>query len=129
MNDLELENTEVEVNIQVNEPQIKQVSQKDAVFLALNTGIRETNKSIDGTSVLRSYVDKAVKKVARLELNNMIRLKLVKCKATYNDSQLKKYCSGLISNWMIKDKRYDEVLKLGFKQNEVVEFELKAENE
>lgn len=81
------------------------ISQKDAVY-------KYVTESLAGTTLpegvkLREMVTKDVRKVVRTRLFNAIKVGDIKLAKTYDDSKLKKYCSGLINNWLKKDSRFN----------------------
>lgn len=82
----------------------KTYSQKDATFraLCLAKGLNPD----DLTNLNKDTITKQDRAQARERIKAMILDGLVKCKPQYEEKALNKYCSGLISNWLAKDKRY-----------------------
>lgn len=89
-----------------NSVPVVQLLQKDAVYMYLSDALRGTG--INFTQLKESKKAPEVKvllKGVRQRLFEGIRNGEIKCK-TMDDSKLKKYCSGLINNWLNKDPRY-----------------------
>jgi hypothetical protein len=87
----------------------RKLSQKNATFraLCLAKGINPDNQSEFSLKALdKSTISKKDRAQARATLFQMIRDEKVRCKRKYDDRELKKYVSGLISNWLSKDSRY-----------------------
>lgn len=92
--------------------QEKKPSQKDMVYKLFNEAIQEDGKIVAGYP-LKTYITKPVKKEVRSALFFMFKnneLSYKSNKTEKNDKQLRKYCSGLISNWLSKDDRYNVVV-------------------
>ena len=79
--------------------------QKDAVYAFVSDALKGIQVP-EGVKV-RELVTKDVRKVVRTRLFNAIRNGEVKLGKSYDDSKLKKYCSGLINNWLKKDPRFN----------------------
>lgn len=95
---------EVETQEQTK-PQVKAgLSQVDAVYNFTIEAL--SNKPATGQK-LKELVTKDVRKVVRTKLFAAIRSGEVKLRPQYDDSKLKKYCSGLINNWLKKDPRFN----------------------
>ena len=80
------------------------LSQKDAVFSFLLEALN--NKPAEGQT-LKSLVTKEIRKVVRQRLYQEFKAGNVKLSKTMDDGKLKKYCSGLINNWLKKDERFN----------------------
>ena len=92
----------------VEEQKAKQLSQKDAVFNAFSEVIDEKGNVRAEGEPLKVLFTKDVRKAVRQKLYAGIKAGTIKCKPTYDEKKLKKYCSGLISNWLAKDERYSK---------------------
>lgn len=86
--------------------QTAKLSQKDAVYNYVVEALGQTAQD-DQSIKLRSLVTKEVRKVVRQRLFAAVRSGEIKLAKQYDDSKLKKYCSGLINNWLQKDKRFN----------------------
>jgi hypothetical protein len=86
--------------------QTAKLSQKDAVYNYVTEALGQSAQ-VDETIKLRSLVTKEVRKVVRQRLFAAVRSGEIKLAKQYDDSKLKKYCSGLINNWLQKDKRFN----------------------
>lgn len=83
------------------------LSQKDAVFNFLIEALGGLVNNRQGTDPLKTLVTKDIRKVVRTRLFQEIKAGNVKLSKTMDDSKLKKYCSGLINNWLKKDERFN----------------------
>lgn len=81
------------------------LSQKDAVYNFVQEALAGKEKA-EGQK-LKELVTKEVRKVVRQKLFAAVRSGEVKLAKQYDDSKLKKYCSGLINNWLNKDPRFN----------------------
>lgn len=81
------------------------LSQKDAVYNFVTEALAGAERP-EG-SKLRDLVTKEVRKTVRPRLFAAVRSGEIKLSKTYDDSKLKKYCSGLINNWLKKDPRFN----------------------
>jgi hypothetical protein len=93
--------TQTETNVAVT----SKLSQKDAVFNFLVEALNGNTKRADGEG-LKVLVTKDIRKVVRQRLFQEIKAGNVKLARPMDDSKLKKYCSGLINNWLKKDERF-----------------------
>lgn len=84
--------------------EVSKVSQKDAVFNFVIAALE--NKPAEGQK-LKELVTKEVRKVVRQRLFAAIKSGEVKLSKQFDESKLKKYCSGLINNWLKKDPRFN----------------------
>lgn len=81
------------------------LSQKDAVFKYVSEALVNT---VQGENQkVRDLVTKEVRKTVRQRLFNAVKTGEVKLSKQFDDSKLKKYCSGLINNWLKKDPRFN----------------------
>lgn len=83
---------------------VTKLSQKDAVYNFVVEAL--TDKPAEGTK-LRDSVTKDVRKIVRQRLFAAVKSGEVKLSKQFDDSKLKKYCSGLINNWLKKDPRFN----------------------
>lgn len=90
---------------QENKVEVQKLSQKDAV-LKFVTEALGLNQLPEGAK-LKDAVTKEIRKAVRQKLFTAIRNGEVKLSKQYDDSKLKKYCSGLINNWLKKDSRFN----------------------
>lgn len=90
----------------VEEQKAKQLSQKDAVFSAFQEAVDEKGVVRAEGEPLKVLFTKDIRKSVREKLYLGIKSGTIKCKPVYEEKKLKKYCSGLISNWLSKDERY-----------------------
>lgn len=81
------------------------LSQKDAVFNFVTEALGSAERP-EG-SKLKDLVTKDVRKVVRQRLFAAVKSGDVKLSKQFDDSKLKKYCSGLINNWLKKDSRFN----------------------
>lgn len=82
---------------------VGKLSQKDAVYNYVKEALSEVNTE---ATKLKDAVDKDVRKVVRQRLFAAVKSGEVKLSKQFDDSKLKKYCSGLINNWLKKDPRF-----------------------
>lgn len=83
-----------------------QCSQKDAVYLYITETLGRTtfNSSADVKKLMTKPLrEKVVKRLYDSFKNNQINLS-----KNYTDAKLKEYCSGLVSYWMERDKRFSK---------------------
>ena len=98
----------------VTEPQTQaptKLSQKEAVFLYVTEAlhgvtITEGTPPITEGTPLKTLVTKDVRKVVRTKLFDGIKSGVIKYSPSKTDAEIKKYCSGLINNWLGKDERF-----------------------
>jgi hypothetical protein len=83
------------------------LSQKDAVFSFLIEALGGAVHNRNPGESLKTLVTKDIRKVVRQRLFQEIKAGNVKLGSPMDDSKLKKYCSGLINNWMKKDQRFN----------------------
>lgn len=81
------------------------LSQKDAVFNFIKDALNGTEVA-EGQK-LKDLVTKEVRKTVRQRLFAAVKSGEVALGKQYTDSRLKKYCSGLINNWLTKDARFN----------------------
>ena len=102
-NDMETLNQTEQAQVQVP---VVQLSQKEAVYLYLNDALQGTGINIAQLKESKKAPEvKPLLKGVRVRLFEGVRSGSIKCKEM-DDSKLKKYCSGLINNWLTKDPRY-----------------------
>lgn len=96
---------------QVQESQVveekKVLSQKEAVRTYLLEAIEAKGVVRAEGEPLKSLVTKDIRKVVKQRLFNSFRDGSIKLSKPKNDTELNKYCSGLISNWLSKDKTFN----------------------
>lgn len=83
---------------------ISRLSQKDAVFSYILNALE--NKPSEGQK-LKDLITKDIRKVVRQKLFADIKSGEILISKQFDDSKLKKYCSGLINNWLKKDSRFN----------------------
>jgi hypothetical protein len=81
------------------------MSQKNAVYNFVNEALE--NVVLAEGQKLKELVTKEIRKIVRQKLFAAVKSGQVKLSKQYNDSRLKKYCSGLINNWLGKDIRFN----------------------
>lgn len=81
------------------------LSQKDAVYNYVVEALGSADRP-EGTK-LKELVTKEVRKIVRQRLFAAVKSGEVKLSKQFDDSKLKKYCSGLINNWLKKDPRFN----------------------
>lgn len=86
-------------------PAAAKLGQKDAVFNFIKDALNGAQPA-EGQK-LKDLVSKDVRKVVRQRLFAAIRSGEVALAKQFTDSRLKKYCSGLINNWLTKDSRFN----------------------
>lgn len=84
---------------------VSKLSQKDAVYNFVTEALEGAVRP-EG-SKLKDLVTKEVRKVVRTRLFSAVKSGEVKLSKQFDDSKLKKYCSGLINNWLKKDSRFN----------------------
>lgn len=89
-------------------PQIEKLSQKDAVFNFTTEALVNAGLSRIKDQPLKDLVTKEIRKVVRQRLFAAISAGEVRVSKTMDSSKLKKYCSGLINNWLKKDERFNK---------------------
>lgn len=85
----------------------KPLSQKDAVFNFITEAINAEGKPRLEGSKLRDYVTPAVRKIVRQRLFAGFRAGEIRMKKDKTDEALKRYCSGVITNFVKKDPRFN----------------------
>ncbi len=98
-----MENTTQEQPVAEAAPTVAKASQKDAVYKFVLEALEA--KPAEGQT-LKDLVTKETRKVVRQKLFTAIRANEVSFSKQKTDSDLKKYCSGLINNWLKKDPRF-----------------------
>lgn len=87
------------------------LSQKDAVYNFVTDALKVdglgSKYQLPEGSKLKDIVTKEIRKVVRLRLFSAIKAGEIKLSKVMDDSKLKKYCSGLINNWLKKDPRFN----------------------
>lgn len=100
--------TQVQASAAVNAAgtsEATKLSQKDAVTVFITEALKGV--TVPEGVKLKDLVTKDVRKVVRQRLFNGFKAGEIKLGKTYDDSKLKKYCSGLINNWLKKDNRFN----------------------
>lgn len=93
------------------------MEQKEAVFKFITETLVIESKSVEQFIALLSIPKeqlnvedkkqlKAIRKTVRQRLFASIKAGETKLSKQYDDSRLKKYCSGLFNNWVMKDPRF-----------------------
>ena len=90
---------------QTAEQTASKLSQKDAVYTYVTEALGGQQPG-EGQK-LKDLVTKEVRKVVRQRLFSAVKSGEVKVSKQFDDSKLKKYCSGLINNWLKKDTRFN----------------------
>jgi hypothetical protein len=85
----------------------QKLSQKDAIFNFLMEALGGLVHNRQEGQPLKSLVTKDIRKVVRVRLFQEFKAGNVKLSKNYDDGKLKKYCSGLINNWLKKDERFN----------------------
>ncbi len=80
------------------------LSQKEAVYTYVIQAIGSHDLLAGQT--LKDLITKDVRKIVRTKLFNGIKTGIIKYNPSKTDSEIKKYCSGLINNWLGKDERF-----------------------
>lgn len=83
------------------------LSQKDAVHKYVTEALAELGTIREEGVKLKDLVTKELRKTVRTRLFQAIKTGEIKLSKTMDDSKLKKYCSGLINNWLKKDSRFN----------------------
>lgn len=111
MNDQEQTTVETKTEDQSAPAQeTKKMSQKDAVY---NFVVEVVNGSVEYGQVLtkekklKELVTKEVRKAVRQKLFTAVKSSQIRMSKDMDESKLKKYCSGLINNWLNKDERFN----------------------
>lgn len=83
-------------------------SQKEAVYLnTLNVLELDGEKLRTLEKPLRELLTKSVQKQVRQKLFEGFKRKSISLKSEKTDSELKKYCSNVLKNWIARDSRFD----------------------
>lgn len=96
---------ETQAQEQTAEQTSSKLSQKDAVYNYVTEALAGQQPS-EGQK-LKDLVTKEVRKTVRQRLFSAVKSGEVKLSKQFDDSKLKKYCSGLINNWLKKDTRFN----------------------
>ncbi len=96
---------EQEQTVETTSQAAPKLSQKDAVYNFVTEALAGVARA-EGTK-LKDLVTKEVRKTVRPRLFAAVRSGQIKLSKEYDDSKLKKYCSGLINNWLKKDPRFN----------------------
>lgn len=88
-------------------PKLPKLTQKNAVFNFVTEAIHAAGKSRIEGQPLKALVTKEIRKVVRQRLYAALQNSEIRMATTMDDSKLKKYCSGLINNWLKKDTRFN----------------------
>lgn len=91
--------------MQETKPEV--VSQKNSVFNFVTEAIASEGRVKSESEKLKELVTKEIRKSVRLKLFAAAKAGLMDYPEAYDDSKLKKYCSGLINNWLKKDPRFN----------------------
>lgn len=83
------------------------LAQKDAVFQFIVEALTSLGKATQDLKAMADEEKKQFRKVVRKRLFESIKSGETKLSKQYDDSRLKKYCSGLINNWLKKDTRFN----------------------
>lgn len=97
--------TQVQEQTVETKTEVSKLSQKDAVQLFVTEALGTV--ALTEGQKLKDLVTKEVRKVVRQRLFAAIKSGEVKLSKQFDDSKLKKYCSGLINNWLKKDSRFN----------------------
>ncbi len=87
--------------------EVAKLSQKDAVYNFVVSALKDANTAPNEGQKLKELVTKEVRKSVRQRLFASVKSGEVKLSKQFDDSKLKKYCSGLINNWLKKDPRFN----------------------
>lgn len=96
---------ETQAQEQSAEQTASKLSQKDAVYTYVTEALGGQQPA-EGQK-LKDLVTKEVRKTVRQRLFAAVKSGEVKLSKQFDDSKLKKYCSGLINNWLKKDTRFN----------------------
>lgn len=91
--------------MQETKPEV--VSQKNSVFNFVTEAIAAEGRVKGEGEKLKELVTKEIRKSVRLKLFAAAKAGQMDYPESYDDSKLKKYCSGLINNWLKKDPRFN----------------------
>lgn len=83
------------------------MTQKEAVYTFLTDAITAEGKTRLEGSKLRDYVTPAVRKIARQRLFAGFKAGEIGMRKEKTDDALKRYCSGVITNFVTKDPRFN----------------------
>jgi hypothetical protein len=92
-----------------NQTVVQKLEQREAVFKFITEALSEDGKTLAEFKILMEQDKKqlqSLRKVVRQRLFTSIRSGETRLGKEYDDSRLKKYCSGLINNWVAKDPRF-----------------------
>lgn len=85
---------------------VLKLSQKDAVHTYVLEALG-ANYTLTEGQTLKDLITKDVRKIVRTKLFDGIKSGIIKYTPTKTDAEIKKYCSGLINNWLGKDERFN----------------------
>lgn len=105
---------QTEQPVEANAETQAKLSQKDAVFVFVVEAV-EASGTLSvlepgqerSLKEIKEKVTKDVRKVVRQRLFAAVQSGEVRVSKQFTDSKLKKYCSGLINNWLKKDPRFN----------------------
>jgi hypothetical protein len=84
---------------------MSKMSQKEAVFQAVSSVLKESGISVEEGTNVNTHMTKELRAQVNLILLEGFKSGSIEIEREYSDSELKAYVSGLQSNWLRKDKR------------------------
>jgi hypothetical protein len=84
---------------------MSKMSQKEAVFQAVNSVLKESGISVEEGTNVNTHMTKELRAQVNSILFEGFKSGSIEIEREFSDSDLKAYVSGLQSNWLRKDKR------------------------
>lgn len=84
---------------------MSKMSQKEAVFQAVNSVLKESGITVEEGSNVNTHMTKELRAQVNSILFEGFKSGSIEIEREFSDSDLKAYVSGLQSNWLRKDKR------------------------
>jgi hypothetical protein len=84
---------------------MSKMSQKEAVFQAVSSVLKESGISVEEGTNVNTHMTKELRAQVNSILFEGFKSDKIELDRVYSDSELKAYVSGLQSNWLRKDKR------------------------
>ena len=95
---------------------MSQVSQKEAVYTAVSAVLQQNGITIEPGTNVASLMTRELRAQVNQRLFDAFRSGSVQLDSTYTDTELRAYVSGLQSNWLRKDARFNSGGKVSSKK-------------
>ena len=104
---------------------MSQISQKEAVYVAVSAVLQQNGITFTPGQNVASLMTRELRAQVNQRLFSAFKSGTVKLEHEYSDTDLKAYVSGLQSNWLRKDTRFNSD-GVSTKKKKVVDPQLKA---